>query len=641
MRFIKFNDEVIDSFQFMELVDLAKTLTKDQNVEVQFGVQSYYHPIEKNIYVSHFWNHRPEKDKMYGMKSDVYLRSIGSYHFTDFQIVQHFLNTIKKFRVENFGRQLFMLLEDIRLEDICINKRPGTKKAFEKRREMYRKYFQTQLTANLERSMFTDALFSGIYVLLTANSPTIRLPNIEKNLDLLIPYIQSNIMRVYEAKNTNEIKQISLNIIEVLEEVIEKDLFNTYFILPEMDLKDNIENLTFDDLKRKPNLSNCDFLEDVKKGDEDLHEEKMPTWHRETSKPTKSFLQFDLEHGTQTDLIGESVREGEAFDQALALVQGRAQQTNRNDYSNMEADRSEEESEPKNQGSDLFGKENRYAKALNMPIRRITNEDKAQYHSMKKEIIVYQKKLQNIIQKTLEMKKTRPKTDYHYGRLSKKFIRLWTEENPPVFYKKEHPSTEIDAVFTLLVDCSASMFDKMDETKRGIVLFHEALKSVFVPHKIVGFWEDTESAENTYQPNYFQTVIDYSTSIHTTSGPEIMQLEPREDNRDGFAIRNMTKEIIKRQEKQKFLIIFSDGEPAAFGYERNGIVDTHEAVLDARKLGIEVINIFLSNGEIEESQRKTMENIYGNYSLIVSDLNELPDYLFPLLKKLLQKSIAF
>lgn len=640
MRFIKFNDEVVDSFQFMELVDLAKTLTKDQMVEVQFGVQSYYHPVEKNIYVSHFWNHRPKTDKMYGMKSDVYLRGIGSYHHTDFIIVEQFLNKIKHSQVEKFGRQLFMLLEDMRLEDKCILKRPGTKRAFIERRKMYRKYFQTQLTANLERSLHTDALFSGLFILLTADSPTEQLPSIDREINLLIPFLQSNIMSVYEAKHTEHIQQITLNIVEVLEEVLEKDILSTYFILPEIQLEKMDDNIRFDKLKRQSKLSNNDYLTDVKKGDEDLHDDKMPTWHRETSKPTKSFLQFHLEHGTQTDFIGDGVREGDSGDQALAMVQGRARQTTRNQYSYLEAERMDNQFDNNKQGIEVFGKENRFAKAIHMPLRPITNEEKIQYDSLKKEVIVFQKKLKNIMQKTLEMKKTRPKTDYHYGRLSKKFIRLWTDDNPPIFYKTVHPSTEIDAVFTLLVDCSASMYDKMAETKRGIILFHEALKSVLVPHKIVGFWEDTADATETYQPNFFQTVIGYSTSIQKSSGPEVLQLEPKEDNRDGFAIRFITKELMKRQEKQKFLIIFSDGEPAAFGYEQNGIVDTHEAVLDARKCGIEVINIFLSNGEVDESQRRIMENIYGNYSLIVPELKELPDFLFPLLKKLLQKSIT-
>ena len=201
------------------------------------------------------------------------------------------------------------------------------------------------------------------------------------------------------------------------------------------------------------------------------------------------------------------------------------------------------------------------------------------------------------------------------------------------------PSSEIDAVFSLLVDCSGSMYDKMDQTKLGITLFHESLKSVRVPHEVVGFWEDTNRATKTSQPNYMNPVLNFYTSLKPGSGSEIMQLQPEEDNRDGFAIRLMTERILMRNEKQKFLLVFSDGEPAAMEYEQNGIVDTHEAVLDARKKGIEVINVFLANGEIDDAQRATIQNIYGNYSILVSDVEELPEVLFPLLRKLLYKSI--
>ncbi|TRY31670.1 hypothetical protein FOI67_17130, partial [Geobacillus sp. LEMMJ02] len=165
--------------------------------------------------------------------------------------------------------------------------------------------------------------------------------------------------------------------------------------------------------------------------------------------------------------------------------------------------------------------------------------------------------------------------------------------------------------------------------------FHESLKALRVPHKIVGFWEDTNDATSSYQPNYFQTVIDFDDSLRKDHGARIMQLEPQEDNRDGLAIRLMTEELQKRNEKQKFLLVFSDGEPAAFGYDQNGIVDTHEAVVEARKLGIEVVNVFLANGIISESQQKTIENIYGHYSVLVPNVEQLPIFLAPLLKKLL------
>jgi len=45
--------------------------------------------------------------------------------------------------------------------------------------------------------------------------------------------------------------------------------------------------------------------------------------------------------------------------------------------------------------------------------------------------------------------------------------------------------------------------------------------------------------------------------------------------------------------------------------------------------------VFLANGIISESQQKTIENIYGHYSVLVPNVEQLPIFLAPLLKKLL------
>src|SRR5699024_8968920 len=132
---------------------------------------------------------------------------------------------------------------------------------------------------------------------------------------------------------------------------------------------------------------------------------------------------------------------------------------------------------------------------------------------------------------------------------------------------------------------------------------------------IVGFWEDANDATESYHPNYFHRVHSYSDSVYQNAGAKIMQLEPEEDNRDGFSIRFMTKELAARSETNKFLLVFSDGEPAATGYDQNGIVDTNVAVSEARKRGIDVIGMFLADGEIDEYEDATMKNIYGNERL--------------------------
>src|SRR5699024_2626563 len=89
-------------------------------------------------------------------------------------------------------------------------------------------------------------------------------------------------------------------------------------------------------------------------------------------------------------------------------------------------------------------------------------------------------------------------------------------------------------------------------------------------------------------PNYFHIIHSFTDSLYEQNGAKIMQLEPEEDNRDGFSIRIIVEKMLERREKHKFLLVFSDGEPSAANYDDNGIIDTHLAVTEARKQGIDV-----------------------------------------------------
>lgn len=637
-RFIQFNDENIDSFLVMEMADLTKTLSKNGDMNLKYGPFSYLDYKEETVYVSHFWDHRKRDDEVHGLKSDIYLRTIGNLHETVKEDVINYIEKVKNTSVPRFAKQLFVIGEEIRLEEICKSKRPGTKKSFDTRRTLYRQHFEAQLKVNLTKSVFTDALFNSVYLLLHAQSPLEQPVKINEDIDLAMPFIHGQITRFYETRQTKDVVRVALEIVEVVDEIVQKDMLNEYFHLPEDVYEiEETSGETFEDLKRKDPLENQDVLEEESTGEEEILDEEFRTWHRETSDKGESFLQFDLDQGSQSDLMGEGVREGDDADQALAMVQGSMQETEREQYHDVKAE--EQEREESGGGESEYGKDNRFAIPHFLTPSVPTSEEKLKYSQNKTMVAPFQKKLQKMIEKTLEHKRIQPRSDLHFGRLNNKLLRFITDDNPRLFYKKQNPSSEIDAVFSLLVDCSGSMYDKMDQTKLGITLFHESLKSVRVPHEVVGFWEDTNRASKTSQPNYLNPVLNFYTSLKPGSGSEIMQLQPEEDNRDGFAIRLMTERILMRNEKQKFLLVFSDGEPAAMEYEQNGIVDTHEAVLDARKKGIEVINVFLSNGEIDESQRKTIQNIYGNYSILVSDVEELPEVLFPLLRKLLYKSI--
>ncbi|UJF35929.1 vWA domain-containing protein [Paenibacillus hexagrammi] len=270
---------------------------------------------------------------------------------------------------------------------------------------------------------------------------------------------------------------------------------------------------------------------------------------------------------------------------------------------------------------------------------RPTAEQEAAYRRLSERAAPLAKKLERVIRRTLEQKRIAPRGDRLFGRLDKRLTRAVIEEAPRLFYKKRAPVPQIDAAFALLVDCSASMYDKMDETKQGLVLFHETLRSLRIPHEIVGFWEDADRVTEQEAPNLFQVAVDFGSSCASGSGTALLALEPQQDNRDGYAIRLMTERLLRRAERQRVLLVFSDGEPSAADYNDAGILDTCEAVLQARRLGLEVISVFLAAGQVHETQQLTMRNIYGRSSVVVPDVSELPEHLTPILRKLLLKSI--
>lgn len=192
---------------------------------------------------------------------------------------------------------------------------------------MYRKYFTTQLTLNLERSIFTDALFCALYVKLTAESPLEGIPAMREDIDLMIPFIESRLIRVYEAESTSQVLNVVKEIMDGLEEVLDKDMLNTYFFLPELDYEQAAEQPLFEDIKTAPKLSDDLKLPKSRMAMRTFMKRKCPTWHRETEAPSKSFLQFDIEHGAKSDLGKDAAREGDDGDQALGSVQGSAQET--------------------------------------------------------------------------------------------------------------------------------------------------------------------------------------------------------------------------------------------------------------------------------------------------------------------------
>ncbi|SIP93473.1 Nitric oxide reductase activation protein [Domibacillus enclensis] len=625
-RFIQFNDETVNSALWMELSDLAAALAQNGEVKVEFGPLSYWQKDPAVLYVSHFWHHRTKMEETAGMKTDIYLRAIGTANWTNEETVQFFTSKYK----DSFSRQLLAAAEDIRLETLCTELRPGTAEAFKQRKKMLRRFHQEQLNVNKSKGFFLDAVFNALFVLWQADAP-FEWSDIYPPVDSARPFIDRTARSLFDARSTADVVRIVRDIADVLEELDLRKMVNTYSHLPDYRVQE--EENAVDPGRRQDPLANNDEQEE---GENEQFDEQFSTWHRESEETRGTFMQFDLDQGTKTPMMGNTAREGEEGDAALASVQGQSKKTSREQYNRLLAERRDAEMAA---DETRYGKENIGAVAIDEKARDATEEEKEAYRLFKNETEPAVQTLKRIIEKSIEKKRNSPQDNLLTGRLGRKLTRYFTDENPRLFYKKQAASTEIDAAFYLLIDSSASMYDKMDDVKKSAVLFHETLASLRVAHEIKGFWEDTASLSKEVKPNHFLTVVPFDTSSQSGSGYSIMQLRPEEDNRDGFAIRKAVEALERRSEQRKFLLVFSDGEPSAADYEKNGVLDTHEAVLLARKKGLTVFNLFIGDEALNEARQETMKTIYGHGAIMVPDVGDLPHVLTPMLKKLLFDSI--
>ncbi len=611
----------------MELSDLAAALSENPDLKVEYGPLAYFQKEPAVLFVSHFWNHRSREEETAGMKTDIYLRALGTRKWTDEAAVKAFTKRYP----DGFARQLLAAAEDIRLESLCIQERPGTKKAFGLRKQVMRRYHEGQLSVNRSKGFFSDAVYNALFVLWQADTP-FEWPDIYPGIDGALPFIDRTARMLFDARSTKDVIKMVEDIAEVLEELEVRDMVNTYSHLPDY-RETPAEEKAADPGRRQDPLANDDEQEE---DEHERFEEQFSTWHRESEETRGTFMQFDLDQGTKTPMIGNTAREGEEGDAALASVQGKSKKSSREQYSRLLAERRDAESKA---DDTRYGKENIGARAIYEKPRPASDAEREQYRQMKEETAPVVQTLKRMIQKSIEKKKTSPRTDLLTGRLGRKLTRFYTDDNPRLFFKKQEPSREINASFYLLIDSSASMYDKMDDVKKSAVLFHETLAALRVPHEITGFWEDTSSLSKEVKPNYFLTAVPFHSSYQAETGYAIMQLRPEEDNRDGFALRLAIEKMERRSEERKFLIVFSDGEPSAADYDKNGVLDTHEAVMAARKKGMTVFNLFIGDEALDEARRETMKTIYGHGSIMAPDVSELPHVLAPILKKLLFDSI--
>lgn len=625
-RFIKFNDEQLDAKQVMMLQDLARLLLKDEQTQVKIQKFPFYNPFSNTLITSWFWSHRPHHIEQAGLKTDVLLAAYGYQHM-DIDIVNHVLHN-DDFHHTKFFHQLFKLLEDVRILELIRKERPNTAKYIDLRLDTRLAFTDSQINVYKTKTVFTDLLFLNLErAFLSQNFYDV--PSIHPTFDDVLVNMYQYLPNIFQNKTSEDNMYLAERIMYQVDDLLKEDMLNEYYYLP-LKLYEDIQATAFEDLKRT-DASNTDG-NDKHQSEEDVETAEAETKTADSETKGGAYLEMELHEGENSEVIADNdtAREGDSTDDMTDMM------TKKGKGSQNTLDHDEGGFIGQNQAFALEGINKNVKVEWKVP--NIQPQHILDYQHSKNDVQFEIKDLIQIIKKTINREHQDERHNLTKGRLQKDLINWFIDDQYKLFYKKQDLSKTFDATFTLLVDASASMHDKMDETIKGVVLFHETLKSLNIKHEILAFNEDAFEADDREQPNIIDEIINYNYSIFEKEGPRIMSLEPQDDNRDGVAIRIASERLLQRSHQQCFLIVFSDGEPSAFNYSQDGIIDTYEAVETARKFGIEVFNVFLSQEAITEDIEQTIHNIYGQFSIFVEGVEHLPNLLSPLLKKLLLKS---
>ena len=193
-----------------------------------------------------------------------------------------------------------------------------------------------------------------------------------------------------------------------------------------------------------------------------------------------------------------------------------------------------------------------------------------------------------------------------------------------VFDKRRDPLTLGDTCITIFVDESGSMGGQKEIAAReGAILLAEVCAKLKIPCYVAGYSAD----ELRYEVDLRHYVTWKNTKADRTS---LVALQGRRENRDGASIRAITEISKKRREERKILFVISDGQPCANEYYgKSAILDTKNAIREARKVYEKVIGISIGSADINE-----LHEMYGNDFVSVTNVAKLSEELSKLLKKM-------
>lgn len=254
---------------------------------------------------------------------------------------------------------------------------------------------------------------------------------------------------------------------------------------------------------------------------------------------------------------------------------------------------------------------------VNMKIAAAGQEDKSFYEKIIDKNKFFIKKLKREIEKIIQEEDTTILKHRYFGR--KIDAKSAFKVDQRYFTKKKNPEKLLDMAITILVDNSGSMEGiRICSAKEATILITEVLELIEIPALIAG-----HTFKNGMCFSIFKNFEDIKNAKFS-----INKMMAGGDNRDGLALDIAGNLLADRGEKNKLLIIISDGQPNSSGYAGDlAKNDIKDIVKKYKQMGIKTLAFAIGD------DKQQIKEIYGDAYIDISDLEKFPKTLSKIIEK--------
>ncbi|MBQ9686184.1 MAG: nitric oxide reductase activation protein NorD [Oscillospiraceae bacterium] len=195
-----------------------------------------------------------------------------------------------------------------------------------------------------------------------------------------------------------------------------------------------------------------------------------------------------------------------------------------------------------------------------------------------------------------------------------------------IFCKNNLPNELPELAVGLLLDESGSMCsrDRCTYARASAIILYDFCKSLDIPVMVYGHSTGYSDSRSTVELYSYAEFDDFDRDDKY----RMMDISARGSNRDGAALRYVAEQLSRRPEAIKLLILVSDGQPADTGYYGTAAEEDLRGIKQeyTRK---HILFVAAAIGD----DKPSIERIYGDSFLDITDLNQLPVKLTNLVKR--------